>query len=128
MVCPITHRHVLDVAGVHALQASQVEAVLIKVRPAAMVRVNSTLTAEIMFSRAAIETIDGKHFLAFDNAEAFDWHRTHNRAFAPAHRAVAPPDIRYAIGQVQLKNNTATVTRCPMRRLNHGVAYLSKAR
>lgn len=69
-----------------ALQTSDVVAVLIRIGPALVMRINTAAGAEVMLGGVRIEFIHLQHTFALDNRDSCQRHRGHDRAFAAAER------------------------------------------
>src|SRR5690606_33084821 len=103
-----------DGVGVDALQAANIEAVLLRVGPALMVRVDATMTAEVMLGRTGIELVELEMLRAFQDAKPGKRHRSDNGAFAATDGAVTTPGVDDSVRQIDLKFHGTAVTRSSM--------------
>jgi hypothetical protein len=72
VVDSINHRYVFEIERTDALEAGDTNAVLIRIRAAAMMGVDAAPRAEIVLRRAGIETIDRQRILARVDGDAAD--------------------------------------------------------
>src|SRR5215469_18266968 len=84
MVDPIDNRHVRKVERTYALQAGDIDAVLVWVRAAAMVGVDAARRAEIVLRRPRIEAIEGQRLFAGLKRDVARIGRYRDRAARPA--------------------------------------------
>jgi hypothetical protein len=111
MVNPVFHRNVGYGEGINALQAPDVEAVLVGVRAALVVRMDSADAAELVLGGVGVEFVALEMLYPLHDTKPGERHRSHHRPFAPADRAVTPPWALDAVGKIKLQLHGAAVAR-----------------
>src|ERR1700704_3127160 len=86
-------RHMGNVEGIDALQATYVETVLLRVRTALMVRVDPAVATEIVLRSHGIELIDLQNLPTFDNSYGRQGNGSDYCTLSSADRTVAPSRI-----------------------------------
>src|SRR6185312_15367295 len=89
VVDAVDHRHFGEIEGANAFETGSVDAVVIRIRAAAMMRVDAALRAEIMLGDARLELIERQRVLACEQGEIGDRHADGDRAAHAAEGTVA---------------------------------------
>src|ERR1043166_154887 len=111
MVDPVDHRHIGEIERAYAFEARDVDAVLVLVRAAAMVRVDPAPRAEIMLRRAGVEPVGRQRLFAGLDRHATEIGRHRHRAAHPAIRAGAAARAVQSVGQFHPEAHGAAVAR-----------------
>ena len=114
MIYTVIGGYILNIEGIDAFQAADIESVLIGIGPSLVVGIDAAIRAEIVLRRAGIELIEFQVLRAFDDAYAAQRHRSDDSSLAPANGAIASPGIHDAIGKIQFQLNRTAVTCCTM--------------
>jgi hypothetical protein len=122
MVDPIVERHIRHEVRINAIEAAEIESVLVRLGTAAVVGLDAAAGTEIVFGRHRVEAIDGEQLLALDDSQAFQWNGAHDRAFSAAHRTSATTGVDDAVWEVEFQNHATAVTACTVSGLDDGVA------
>ena len=95
----VFHRDIRDGKRVHTFQAADVEAVLLRVGSALVMRVDAADAAEVVPRRVRVELVELQMLFALDNAQPCQRHGGHHGALAPADGAVAATRFLDAVGK-----------------------------
>src|SRR5438552_19109974 len=80
----VVHRHFSEIEGTYAIEAGDVDAVLIGVRPPLVMGVDAALRAEMVLRRHGVELVGGERFAACENGHAVEIGRDGDGAAHPA--------------------------------------------
>ena len=97
MVHAVVNRYFFDFKGIDPLQTADVEAVLVRVGPPLMMRVDATCRAEEMLRCIRVELIEAKRIIATRDPEAANRSGRDDCATSPAHRTIAMSRINQPV-------------------------------
>jgi hypothetical protein len=106
----IHNRHFGEIEWAHAIEARDIDAILLRIGAPLMVRVDATARAKEMLCLASIEAVTGQHVLASNKAYAADCGRNRNRAAHPTIRTGASTDGVKAVAEFGIESHSAAVT------------------
>jgi hypothetical protein len=106
----VHHRHLGEIEGADAFQTRNVDTVLMRIRAALVMCVDTALRAKEMLGFAGIETIAGQFVLAPDDAQTVQGGGHGDRATHPAIGAGASPNGVESITELNLELDRAAMT------------------
>ena len=93
MIDPVVGGYVAEFEWVYALEAGNIEAVLIWIRTTLVVGVDATFGTEKMLGGTGIKLVKAERVRSLDDLDTVQRYRCHNSAAPSAHRAVTAPQF-----------------------------------
>ena len=122
MIDAVARGHGFEQRRIHALQASHVVAVVLRVGAAPVMRVNPAVRAEPMLCGAGVELVEPKRLLPLHHAQSGKRNGAHDGSLAAAQRAVAAAGVDDTLGQHEFQHHGAAMAGGSVLRKDVGVA------